>query len=83
VTKKWGEKTREKNFSKKNTYIASKKRWKKSSGKSAKTSFLKTYEYRHQKMGEKREKIFFLETHEYRKKRWKKSSGKSAKTRFL
>jgi len=41
VTKKWGggKKTREK-FFQKNTYIASFKRWKKKSGKSAKTRFL-------------------------------------------
>jgi len=39
VTKKWGEK-REKKIFQKDTYIASKNRWKKSSGKSAKTRFL-------------------------------------------
>ena len=39
VTKKWGEK-REKIFFQKHTYIASFKRWKKSSGESAKTRFL-------------------------------------------
>ena len=40
VTKKWGGKKREKKFFQKHTYIASYKRWEKSSGKSAKSRFL-------------------------------------------
>ena len=35
------------------------------------------------KWGKKREKIFFLETHEYRKKRWKKIFWKKCENTFF
>jgi len=84
VTKKLGEKYREKFFFQKHTYIASYKRWKKIVWKKCENTFFINTLIMCPKMGEKnREKNFSRNTDFASKQRWKKSSGKSAKTRFL
>jgi len=62
VTKKWGKK-RTKEFVLKQSNSAAKIFGEKSSGKSAKKSFLYSHEYRDQKRGEKRRVTIFLQTH--------------------
>ena len=64
VKKKRGEKTREKNFSRNTQISQANNDGKKSSGKSAKTRFLLTHEYRHQKMVGKKARKNFPKTHE-------------------
>ena len=85
VTIKWGEKTREKCFSRNTSISQANNDGKKSTGKSAKTRFLKTHEYRDQKMGGKNARKFFSKNTRISRiiNNGKKSSGKSAKTRFF
>ena len=84
VTKKLGEKYREKFFFQKHTYIASYKRWKKIVWKKCENTFFINTLIMCPKMGEKIEKNFFPETQiSQANNDGKKSSGKSAKTRFL
>ena len=78
----WGKK-REKKCFYKHTNIARKKHGKKSSGKSAKTSFFINTQMSRPLNGKKREKKFIPETRISRPKNdGKKSSGKSAKYVF-
>jgi len=58
VTKKWGEKTREKTFPETHVYREL-QTMEKSSGKSAKTRFFIKNKYCDQKMGEKKREKFF------------------------
>ena len=58
-----GGKKARKNFYQKHTYIASKKRWKKSLEKVRKHVFFIKHEYRDQKMGGKNARKIFPETH--------------------
>ena len=78
-----GEKS-EKNFYKKHTYIASKKRWKKVWKKCENTFFYKQTNIVTKNGGKKREKIFYRNTRTSRFINYgKKSSGKCAKQRFF
>ena len=79
-----GEK-RGKNFFQKHTASQAKHDGKKSSGKSAKTRFLYTHEYRDQKMGGKKreEKIFKKHTNRVSKNCWKKIVSKKCEKMYF
>jgi len=78
-------KKREKIFSRNKRISRAKNDAKKSSGKSAKTCFLYTHEYRHQKMGgKKREKKFFQKhTNRVLEKCWKIIVSKKCEKMFF
>ena len=78
-------KKREKIFSRNKRISRAKNDAKKSSGKSAKTCFLYTHEYRHQKMGgKKREKKFFQKhTNRLCEKCWKIIVSKKCEKMFF
>ena len=82
VTKKLGEKTREKFFPE-NTNSASKKCWKKNCREKMQKRFSYSHEYRDKKMGGKKHaKKFFQKPTNSARKNGKKSSEKSAKYVF-